>query len=278
MELKKVIENLRVKSDVCLLNKDELIAKYCSDKDTYNNFLEIFSRVFSGRRIFPLLVSFKYRDIESVIETGNDFVTDDTEIFQVAILREIYKNEHHPDLDIRGDDYGQAISIFNSSLCADRVKNDKASVGEKMKAMLECAEIYDSSNKEISIGCFDDYLVDCYNSGDFSDYVCNFDTFISEFLEKNPKFKLCYNNNFLYFVNYLLGSYSSLCDQEFLDFSKSVIEISSTDTELMPEDFSKADYLKLSKSTLQKIDALERNRNKEDKPKRKILDFLKKKS
>ena len=258
MELKKVIENLRVKSDVCLLKKDDLIAKYCSDKETYNKFLEVFARVFSRRRIFPLLVSFKYRDIEELLETGNDFVIDDTEIFQVSILREIYKNEHHPDLDIRGDDYGQAIAIFEGSIGADKVKSDRTTVGEKMAAMCECAEIYDSCDKTIERE--------------------KVKTDVNDFLEKNPKFKLCYNNNFLYLANYILGSYSSLCDQEFLDFVKDVISISLSETEFMPKYFSESEYLKLSKFTLQKIDTLEKDRNKENKPKRKILNIFKKNS
>ena len=258
MDLKKVIENLRVKSDVCLLEREELIDKYGSDKKSYNDFLEIFARVFSRRRIFPLIVSFKYRDIEALLEAGDDFVVDDTEIFQVSILREIYKNEHQTYLDIRGDDYGQAIAIFNDSIGAHKVKSDCTSVGEKMAAMCECAEIYRDCDKSIDMETFD--------------------VNVDEFLEKNPQIKLCYNNNFLYFANYLLTSYTTLCDEEFLDFVRNVIDISLVESEFMPQNFSESEYLKLSKFTLQKIDALEKSRSKEENPKRKILDIFKKNS
>lgn len=276
MELREVVKNLSVKSDVCLLNSEELIEKYCKDEKKYNEFIDAFSRVFSRRKIFPIMASFKYRDIENMINTGKEYSSPMLEEKEVDILREIYKNENQSYLDIRGDDYGQVVSLFNESIGAYKVKNDIRPCGEKMKKMKECAEIYLMSDRNISKEEYVDFTKRVYFSDELATYPHRLDKILNECYADNPKMTLCFNNDFLYLINYLIFSHPECCDEEIIKFAKNIISISVDARELIPYDFSKKEYFKLAKHTLQKIDKLEKEKNNLVNPKKKRLSFFNK--
>ena len=276
MELREVVKNLSVKSDVCLLNSEELIEKYCKDEKKYNEFIDVFSRVFSKRKMFPIMASFKYRDIENMINTGKEYSSPMLEEKEVDILREIYKNENQSYLDIRGDDYGQVVSLFNESIGAYKVKNDIRPCGEKMKKMKECAEIYLMSDRNISKEEYVDFTKRVYFSDELATYPHRLDKILNECYADNPKISLCFNNDFLYLVNYLIKSHPECCDEEIIQFTKNIISISVDARELIPYEFSKKEYFKLAKHTLQKIDKLEKEKNNLVNPKKKRLSFFNK--
>jgi hypothetical protein len=72
-------------------------------------------------------------------------------------------------------------------------------------------------------------------------------------------------------------AHPSICTQEFLDFTKDVIDISTTVKDGEPEEFDYNDYVRLSKFTLDNISNLEKSRVNVDKKRGKIRDLFRKK-
>lgn len=277
MELEKVIENLAVKADVSNLRRRSLVEKYASDQESYDKFLTVFSRIFAGRNIYPLIVGRKYRDIEAIISAGKEFSTPDNEAYEAMILREIYRNEHESDLDLQADDYGQALYLFYSSIGANKVKGDTTGFGYKMREMLECARILDTDG-EISKDEFCEFLNSLHSSEELVENPDKINELIKQYCDEHPKMNLCYNIPYLYLANYIMVSHAPICTQNFLDFTKEVIDISTEVLDGEPQDFQRDNYARLAKYTLQNIGKLEdaKNKQEESKPKRKLKDFFKK--
>lgn len=278
MELKKVIENLEIKSDISNLSSQELKDKYCSTKEEYEKFLKVLSRVFVGRKLYPILVSNMYDKIISLISfarksgVNNDVV--DSLAYETAILEEIEYHQKQTIFDIHGEDYCQAHALFEGIIGSTNTKKDPSRFADKMKGMHECALIVQSDDK-LSATEFGK-VMGTLKALNLPEEQHN--AWLDAYYKEHPKAQLCCNLNFLYLANYILRSHPSSCTDEFIELVKSVSSISIMSyKEIAKEDFSIEDYKKAFKTVNKNINKLENQREKENRPKRKIKDFFDKK-
>lgn len=275
MELKKVIENLELKTAINNLSQEELIEQYCTSKEEYEKFLKVVTRIFVGRQLYPILISNQYEKLIKAIESAranglNDEV-EDSLAYEEAILKEIDYHRNQTIFDIYGEDYCQAHALFESAIGATRTKNDKNGFSGRMKEMHRCALIA-ASDDELSASKFGE-VVGTLNALNLSKEERM--SWLEAYYREHPKAKLCCDINFLYLANYVLVSHTSACTEDFIELVKSVSSISMMSyDEIAPNDFSIDDYRRVLKKVNQNINSFENKKEKENKPKSKIKEFF----
>ena len=267
MMLERVIEDLIIKNDFNNLSFDELKQKYCKDEESYQTFLETFNRIFTRKHSYPLIILDRHKDIMSLIGEGTKYGGEYERSLENMIAWEV-KRDRERKYDL--SDSGQMEDSFMGHIGAKKIKKSGITYKNAITGILDSVWIL-SQEGTVSKDEYESYLNTCVSnilSGKTPDL--DFDGIINNYYRENPKMNLCHNTSFLFAANYLMTSYSSLCDEDFFNLTKEIISISESDLDgIIPADFDKKKYHKVAQYTLEKIKELENTRNKKEEPKQK---------
>lgn len=257
MELKEIVENLRLANDINTLSIEELANKYLSSRKRYYDFIKKYSEFFVYSPLYQFRVFKQYNKILDLIEFGHVMYNiPSLDQLEKNILCQINRNLTYYRLNSYRDDEFQAKWVLEEAIGKHKV-NSGESYEELTKGMFDAAENY-SKNKLSHLEVMD-YLYSINTYDDLKKEIL-FDSFC----EKNPGLKNCNNLNFLYFANYMLRLNPSVVDEQFIKDISNVISESEYiyKNDLYNGNVDKRDYKKISKLTFKNIKKYEKNKIK----------------
>lgn len=260
MELKRVLENLRIKDDINNLSVEELTEKYGSSPEGYEVFLDTFSRIFVNRRLYPIIILSKYDKIDKFLRCNAEYDKGRTLELDHAI-RENMRREKSVGYTKAEEDSEQAKYVFGDDLGVtyfrpfDKFENIIKNIRETAEK-LEDVNLADVSKDE-----YTNYLRSISLASKNGKDEEMLRKAVNKYYEDHESMKFCYDPWFLVTANYLLSSGAFEKNDEFKSFVREVIDVSLNVAPISLEnvsgEYNNKSYRKLAKKTLKKLAKLD---------------------
>lgn len=260
MELKRVLENLRIKDDINNLSVSELTEKYGSSPEGYEVFLDTFSRIFVNRRLYPIIILSKYDKIDKFLRCNAEYDRGRTLELDHAI-RENMRREKSVGYTKAEEDSEQAKYVFGDDLGVtcfrpfDKFENIIKNI-RKTAEELEGVSLTDVSKEE-----YTNYLRSFHFISQNGKNEEMLRKVVDKYYEDHESMKFCYDPWFLVTANYFLSSGAFEKNDEFKSFVREVINISLDVAPIslknISNEYSEKSYRKLAKKTLKKLAKLD---------------------
>lgn len=260
MELKRVLENLRIKDDINNLNVEELTEKYGSSPEGYEVFLDTFSRIFVNRRLYPIIILSKYDKIDKFLRCNAEYDKGRTLELDHAI-RENMRREKSIGYTKAEEDSEQAKYVFGDDLGVmyfrpfDKFENIIKNIKETAEK-LENVNLTDVSKDE-----YTNYLRSISLASKNGKDEEMLRKAVNKYYEDHESMKFCYDPWFLVTANYFLSSEAFENNDEFKSFVREVIDVSLNvapiSLENVSDEYNNKSYRKVAKKTLKKLAKLD---------------------
>lgn len=254
MEIKDVIEDLKVVNDINQMSLDELINAYLSNKEKFNDFHNHFYRYFMLNSQYQLRTIDNYNKINNLYSFGNMlYQSNDKE--KIKILNKMNYNIDNYEIK----EYINAKQLFMYNIGATKTKSDEE-YDQILPKIVLSAELYEKNNGN-SIRNFEEFMFYARCNSNYSKTI----EAIDKYYKEHPLLYQCNNINFLYFANLMFSSHSSVVTREFVNDVKEVIDTSKAKRTLDPlmiEEQSIKDYNQVAKFTLKNIKDWEKQHKK----------------
>ena len=161
MEVKNVIEELKIVKDINELDLNDLANKYLSNEDNYNYFAKNYYNYFNSNFLYQFRTFENYKKIKDLFYYGYLMYPNNEGDQYLGILSTMNYNLDNYNLSTFSEDYGQSISLFMNMVGADKVEKEENY--EKLTSnVVAAAEKYEKNNGK-SIGDFEQYVccVEC---------------------------------------------------------------------------------------------------------------------
>jgi len=260
MEIKKILDELEKVNDINTLSLNDLMDKYFVSEEKYKDFLTNYGEYFTKGLLYQFRVIAYYRKITDLVVNGNKKYADDEnkEIQRKMFESMDYILNKYKTRNLVQDEI-QSRSLFTDMVGASRI-NEITGYEKIVSGIYDVAKKYDSRDGN-NIDEFALYAL-------FSSYNLKFNNnsyekAIKKYMDEHNLAYLCNDVNFLFFVNYMLKQKGSIIDEEFINDSKKIIELSLllNKNQLPNENKNVSDknYKRVARYTMKNISRYEKN-------------------
>lgn len=258
-KIQELKEELKIIDEINLLSLDELKEKYLK-QSYFDNFLDLYSRVFSNRLMYQLRVADEHAKIMEFFKEGVTKYPSEDNNKKVKILfdaiERIRSGYSVKETSIQNDKY-KALSLFNYSLGADRVPYHNL-VTSVYNSLCEYEKLHESETP------LDTFSSDIYPLIKHGMERFEIESEIEKYIQEHPLSSKRNDIEFLYFINYMLSYQKGDVDDEFLSNAKGLLEMSDIFDSIGRSDRENSkEYRKVAAFTKKHIKRFENEEKKE---------------
>lgn len=271
MEIKKIVEELRLVNDVNLLSLEELEEKYLGNEEEYKDFFQNYVGFFNNHPTYQLRIADKYEKINELLKRGNaKYDNNENEDMYKTMLKwmNITLSQFRVSENQQCEDQIQSEYVLYDMLGLNSLKN-RPSYNDMVSGVYEAVKKY--AEKDGSISDFQAYLSSKVNIIKSREDAIKI---VEDYISTHSLTNECNDINFLLFVKYMVVMYGKEIDEELLSDCKDVVAASQVLQTMGYECdgyYTDQEYNKVASKTLKRIKEYEKDKEQEEsKGRRKI--------
>ena len=279
------LEELRLIDDINRLSIDELEEIYLKTKESFVDFVQKYTKMFSERLSYQVRAVDKYETVYTLLSDGlveypdtKQEVVDKiaTLINTMAFVREQYEVGITPGGNYKkADDKEQAHDILKTQLGMDGLRHTHYNYEKAVQDLAAGCEAYANRDDAFEMDFYRRQITSTLNS---TNDPVEIKRAIDGYKSEHPFCKQCNKMSFLFYVNYMINNNPSMVDEELLTLAEQVIEMSDITKDLdgvskeQYQDYKKlaaytkqciTDYRKKQKQDVTKEQSMQRNKLKQ---------------
>ena len=265
------LKELRLIDDVNRLSLAELEEKYLKSEETFIDFAENYTRMFSERLNYQVRAADKYDTVYTLLRDGLEKYPDSQPevvdymailVNTMAFVRKEYEvgatpGGNHKD----SDDKNQAHDMLMNQIGFNGLKRTSYNYERVVQDLEAGCEAYNNRDDAFEMDFYRRRLTEALNS---TNDPLEIKRVMKDYQADHPFCKQCNKMSYLFYVNYMIHNTPSLVDEEFLTLAEQVIEMSdiTKDIDGVPKEQYR-EYRRLAKFTKQSIDEYRKKQKKD---------------